>query len=222
VFYIYWHLDPRTNLPVYVGKGKNRRAWHLYNRNGPHTTWIKELAYLNMKPTILIGNSFESEKEAYEVEKIEIELLKKFNCSLLNLAMGGSGGTANVCRKPIICLNTNKRYDSTVSASEDLGFSPKRINSVLKGTKKSYNGYVFRYANEELNVLPNKIRKEKEFFKKHTTSKPIKCNETGETFISITDAANKIGVSDSFIRRHLSGKVKHVRNLTFTKEIICK
>jgi hypothetical protein len=222
-YYIYHHLDPRTNLPVYVGKGKGDRAWDLCLRHVEHKKWIKELKDLGLKPTILVGNHFESEKEAYQVERDDIAVLRALNCKLFNISPGGVGNLGELaklfCTKPIICLNSGKHYNSTVDASEELKILAKRINDVLKGRKKSYRGYVFKYVDEKLNEIPEKIRKEKEFNRRiGVQSIPIICNETGKRYNSSMEASKEFGVSSGYIRSQVRGKIKHVRGFTF-KEI---
>ena len=220
-YYIYWHLDPRTSLPVYAGKGKGDRALDLYNRHPKHIEWIKELSRLGLKPLILVGNHFESEEEAYEIEKIEIAVLRKLNCDMFNIHPGGAGRLAELaplyCKKPIICLTNNRTYDSTVAASEDLGILTKRINDVLRGRKPSYKGYKFKYADEKLNEGPLRLRAKRELRRKLTTSKPIMCVETGKKYISITEAAKELNVDSTAIHAVLSGKNKRVKGLTFKR-----
>ena len=45
----------------------------------------------------------------------------------------------------------------------------------------------------------------------HHCSKPIICIETGETFVSITDAAEHIGVCKSNLSKHLCGNLRSVK-----------
>jgi hypothetical protein len=220
-YYIYFHLDPRdsVSLPRYVGKGKGDRAWDFYGRNKKHKAWVKELKELGLEPLVMIGKVFESEKEVYEVEKTEVDLFKRINGEkILNIAPGGlHQSPSDFTKKPIICLTTGKQYSSTKEAADDLKMLPKRINDVLKGRKKSYGGYKFRYIDESLNIEPDEERERKAFARRHTTAKSIICNETGQIYISITQAANELGINNSTICSHLSGKLKHVRGFTFRR-----
>jgi hypothetical protein len=216
-YYIYYHIDPRNGFPVYIGKGSGKRAYVMYNRNYKHNMWVKELNRLGLSPVVFIGNHFSSEEECYRVEKIEIDVFKKLKVSLVNLADGGLGGLSNVCRKKIICLNSNKVYDSTKQAADELGIKSKRICDVLKGRKPSYKGFKFKYLNEDLNAVAKKRRDKAEVFNKHTTSKPVLCVETNIRYISIKEAAKENGVSSAAISLVLSGKNKKVKNLTFKR-----
>lgn len=216
-YYIYYHTDPRTYLPMYVGKGCDGRAWQFYGRNKKHKAWIKELLKLGLEPIVDIGYIFLDEKEAYKIEEHDIKFLKNLGLAELNIAPGGMGCPSEFVKKPIVCLNTNKIYSSTKEAADDLKILPKRINSVLKGTKKSYKGYVFRYINEELNKKPDELRQEKKNLKGKNGRKAILCIETDKKYISIREAARELGVSDSSIHSFLSGKLSSVRGFTFKR-----
>lgn len=48
------------------------------------------------------------------------------------------------------------------------------------------------------------------------TRKPIKINETGEEFESISACARYLGIDPSCIRQYFAGKTKHVKGFTFT------
>ena len=221
-YYIYHHLDPVTTLPVYVGKGSNDRAFDLTLRHSEHKKWIRGLAEVGLKPIVLIGNRFESEKEAYEVEKQDIAVLRQLGCKLFNISSGGAGNVGDLakmyCRKPIICLNTGKEYDSTVSASEDLKMPTKRINSVLKGKKKSYKGYTFKYVDEKLNEAPRKIRAQKELNRRDGTQcKRVICNETGNIYVSYAAAAKDVGVNIWQMYKHMREKQDSVNGFTFKR-----
>jgi hypothetical protein len=218
MYYIYYHVDPRTNLPVYVGKGKRERAWDTYDRNYKHNIWTSELKRQGLKPIIDVGNFFESEDEAYLAEEKDIEVLKSLGMELVNLVRGGRAHTADVCNKPIICLNNGKTYPSTRMASDDLNMSPKRINDVLKGRKKTCRGFMFRYVKEELNIRQDRIRLEKKNLEGKNRRKAIICNETGKRYVSIMEAARNLGVCESSIRGYFKGKSKSVKGFTFRRD----
>lgn len=216
-YYLYYHIDPRTGFPAYIGKGSGNRYRVMYNRNYMHRIWVKELKKLNLEPFLFILKEFDSEKECLEVEKKEIAIYKKIGVNLLNIADGGAGGLSNVCKKPIVCISNNQVYDSSKLASELLNIPAKRICDVLKGRKLSYKGLKFRYVDEKLNKIPDIKREKAIYFNKHTTSKKIICIETNVVYESITKAAKELGVSSGAIRLVLRGKNKRVRNLTFRR-----
>jgi hypothetical protein len=216
-YYIYYHVDPRTNLPIYVGKGSGTRFKDFFSRGKRHKEWTQELKLLGLSPSFLIGKSFESEDFAYSVEETEIRVLRNLNLNLLNIAKGGRVVMHELYQKPIVCITNNKIYNSTRCAAKDLNFLPKRICDVLKGRKKHYRGHQFRYLDPNLNIIPDKIRQDTELNKKISTSKPIQCIETGKKYISATQAARELGVSNSLIYRHFKGLIKKVKGLTFRK-----
>lgn len=59
MYYIYAYIDPRTDLPFYIGKGKNnRKTDHLREHlgktdNADKVKVIQELALLGLEPGII-------------------------------------------------------------------------------------------------------------------------------------------------------------------------
>lgn len=75
MYYIYAYIDPRTNLPFYVGKGTaNRKFDHLRERDGKtcnrdKLAILKELSSENLTPTIVeLESNIVSEAMAYNRE----------------------------------------------------------------------------------------------------------------------------------------------------------
>lgn len=73
-FYVYLHVDPRTNEVVYVGKGKYGRAWDVTrcrSLNKEHQEWMKELSSYGFVPSdwVIIYNKGMSEEAAFLLEK---------------------------------------------------------------------------------------------------------------------------------------------------------
>ena len=73
-FYVYLHVDPLTQEVVYVGKGKNGRAWDVTrcrNSHKEHQEWMLELTYKGFIPTdwVSIISKNLTENEAFSEEK---------------------------------------------------------------------------------------------------------------------------------------------------------
>lgn len=47
--------------------------------------------------------------------------------------------------KPVLCIETGKRYSSVKKTADDLGISPGGISNVLSGRYKSIKGYHFKF-----------------------------------------------------------------------------
>lgn len=95
MFYVYIYRDV-GEIPIYVGKGKDRRAWAHLSRHDKHP-FVHKLRKMiregyNPQPEILIGDV--DEEFALFVEE---ELIRKFGRvdlgtgTLLNLTDGGEG-----------------------------------------------------------------------------------------------------------------------------------
>jgi hypothetical protein len=75
MFYIYAYIDPRTDLPFYIGKGKDTRKFDHLNEasskkeNKEKFKIIKELKSLNLSPVIIeLETNIENELMAYNRE----------------------------------------------------------------------------------------------------------------------------------------------------------
>ena len=82
MYYVYELIDPRINLPFYVGKGKGNRVYfHLSEQsraksdNFKKFDKIKKIRKEGYEPQIKIVEYFENENDAYDYEE---ELIKKY------------------------------------------------------------------------------------------------------------------------------------------------
>lgn len=81
MFYVYQYIDPRTNLPFYVGKGTNdRKFYHLRETiestiNKRKFYRIQSLKRLGLDPIIKEIAIFDCEADAYQLEE---KLIKQY------------------------------------------------------------------------------------------------------------------------------------------------
>lgn len=99
-FYIYAYFDPVLQVPIYIGRGTRRRAWHHLHRTDTHhplTARIQALRAQGVQPvvTILITRLTNEQANAYEVELIRI-IGRGSAGPLLNLTNGGGGSAGCV------------------------------------------------------------------------------------------------------------------------------
>lgn len=111
-FYIYIYRDPsRDNEPIYVGKGRGKRAWRHLNRKGRHP-FIQRLQFmfkLGIKPDIEIIYALD-EGHAFFMEECCISVIGRKDLGkgpLLNLTNGGEGvsNPSDVTREKIGAAN---------------------------------------------------------------------------------------------------------------------
>jgi hypothetical protein len=98
-YYVYHLIDPRTNLPFYVGKGKDNRAWsHLtetFCKSNPDKSYqIIEIRKDNYELIVTILQSNLGEQEAFDLEEFEIRKYgRRIDGGILtNLTFGQIGG----------------------------------------------------------------------------------------------------------------------------------
>ena len=75
MFYVYQYIDPRTNLPFYIGKGTNERKFYHLNETVETTInkrkfyRIQSLKKLGLNPIIQEVAKFDCEEDAYQFEE---------------------------------------------------------------------------------------------------------------------------------------------------------
>lgn len=87
-FYVYVHRRASDNLPFYVGKGKDKRAWS----QSPRSAFWKNV---KTKHGLIVEIVFDnlSEEEAFQCEKDTILEFRYFGYPLVNLTNGGEGAS---------------------------------------------------------------------------------------------------------------------------------
>jgi len=201
--YLYELLDPRDNLPRYVGitkNLKNRYNNHIIgeiNRKCPKSSWIKSLKKLNLLPIMRVISIVHKD----DIEQIEIDTIKHYRekyPKLKNLSDGGSYGSKSILIKsreiPIVGKNLITGNIITFKSSAEAGrngFSSGSINSVLNNKTLSSNNYVWVYQKDEI-LLSDKFDKIKYKKENKDTGKRsiIGLNDKNETitFNSLSEA----------------------------------
>ena len=105
--------------------------------------------------------------------------------------------------RPIICLETNERFESQARAAKAVGVPREAIYAALRGHIAT-KGLHFYYADEP--------KPDEEFFRNRSWTR-VRCKETGVVYESIAQAARETGVSESNIqaaaKRHGTAKGLH-------------
>ena len=70
-YYVYYHINSKTNEVVYIGKGKNDRAW-TFNGNQRSEQWHQYFKNNQIEVKIVVIDL--SEEEAFEIEKSLIKI----------------------------------------------------------------------------------------------------------------------------------------------------
>lgn len=101
-----------------------------------------------------------------------------------------------VPRKTAIrCLETGKMYESIADASRDTGINHNSIRAVARGDRHKAGGYTWEYVNPAPDKRDNRGCNQ-------PTAKKVRCAETGNQFVSLSDAARAVGLRNgNSIRR---------------------
>jgi hypothetical protein len=96
--YVYTLVDPRNNLPFYVGKGSGERcnahvveAKYYVKRKSLKLNKIRKLMRLGMEPIIIKLEENVSDKQALDLECLLISEMRDLGFKLTNMTDGGDG-----------------------------------------------------------------------------------------------------------------------------------
>ena len=96
--YVYTLIDPRNNLPFYVGKGIGGRcnahvleAKYYVKRKSLKLSKIRKLLRLGMKPIVVKVEENVSDKQALDLECLLIVEMRDLGFNLTNMTDGGDG-----------------------------------------------------------------------------------------------------------------------------------
>lgn len=120
IFYNYLYIDPKYDIPVYVGKGKGARSTaHFYKGCGNkklHNTIQERISEgYDMFPVLTYC---ESEEHSHELEIFWIDFFGREDLgkgTLFNLTDGGGGGDEVVSRR--VPWNKNKKSTQPLNSS---------------------------------------------------------------------------------------------------------
>lgn len=211
-YYVYSHSNEEYGT-FYVGKGSGERLYKTGNRS---QFWKRIASKYGYEAKII--EETDSEEEAYKREIYWIAHFKNLGQCHANFSLGGDG------------VRVEKRW-----------WGPK-ISESLKGIKRPsgldnkaflnfasadelHDLYVIQGLSIDLigskfGVSAQTVWSRLKFFgipirDIKSRGRRIICNETGEEFASITEAARKLCLFRENIRKVLSGKYKHSGGLTF-------
>jgi hypothetical protein len=96
--YVYTLVDPRNNLPFYVGKGSGERcnfhvveAKYYVKRKSLKLNKIRKLMQLGMEPIVVKIEENVSDEQALDFECLLISEMRDFGIALTNMTDGGDG-----------------------------------------------------------------------------------------------------------------------------------
>jgi hypothetical protein len=171
-FYVYQHKTKDTNEIFYIGKGTGFRAhskvrnkyWHKIaskhayivefvktNMNEKEALKLELELTKSLKPRANIclgGGGVSGYKHSPENLKKMRDFVnsEEFKQRMKKLKTGKLSKNPNKPRKPVICVNSGKQYESVTRAARDLNLSTSFICRVLRGKLKHAKGFRFEYV----------------------------------------------------------------------------
>lgn len=125
--YVYEHWRPDKNLCFYVGKGTERRAWQMSNRNSHHKSIASKLTSLGLTIDVRIIKEGLNDQDALNLEIERIQFYGRDN--LANMTDGGDG-----LSKP--CEETRKKMSEAHKGKILTEEHRKNLSKSLSGKKR--------------------------------------------------------------------------------------
>jgi len=141
IFYVYEHWRPDKDLPFYVGKGKNNRAYKMKDRNPHHKSIVNKLFKLGMCVEIRLVDHSLTEDEALHLEKSKIAEWRSLGVELCNKTDGGEGVSGLVmnseARRKMSLAKVGKPGKATMLGKKHTPETRAKMSLVHKGKPKS-------------------------------------------------------------------------------------
>lgn len=173
MFYIYYLIDPRTNLPFYVGFTKNEKT--RLSRHIKEVNQFKKYGKCESNNTLKVGtigqilesnntpifSIIDSTNDFDEIKKLEIEHISKFGLrilntgSLTNMTLGGEGSLGKKKSKEELDRRTATRRErfNGVWHSEETKITMSESRKGYKTGKPSWNTGLNKDNNISLKMM---------------------------------------------------------------------
>jgi hypothetical protein len=168
-FYVYELIDPRTNIPFYVGKGcGNRIHQHILEANKPRDKQVNKFkcAVINnilSNHRVVVESIIQDKLSEQQAFELEIELIAKYGKrwdgtgSLTNFHDGGIGGTGypKEIEQYSITGSFIKSHSSITLAAMEHNIHKSSICAALNGRTLLAGGYRWGYVGDILTPYTN-------------------------------------------------------------------
>lgn len=202
-FYVYEHWRLDRDECFYVGKGKDKRAFNMSNRNTHHRAIMGKLSREGSGMEVRMVATGLTEDEAFALEVERIAFWRKAGADLANHSNGGEGKTgphSEDHKLKIRISNTGKKI--TQHQKDAISASNRR----RKGSKMPPR------SASHLNALSKSLKG-----RLGANKKMVLCVTNGLVFGSATAAAKHCGLSGpSTISEVCNGNRKHTKGLVFS------
>jgi hypothetical protein len=151
---VYAHIDPRTELPFYIGKGTLERANDFRRRSNFYKKISGKIFSCGMTPLVRILHDDLTENEAFEKERIEISFYGRRNNGtgiLVNLTDGGEGVSGfQHSEDAKLRIGAAKKNKTWGEISERRKPKPAMSSETIEKMQRSRAAFVKRQAQQYL------------------------------------------------------------------------
>lgn len=216
--YVIWRNDKPAPEPMYVGKGKGRRALHHFHksdrRNPVKKRIFEKMLQRGTEPTFSLIGTEMTDEEAMTLEARTIRNLGRIatqNGPLANLTEGGEGKASTRVRgerhgHARAVFADGVRYEFLSDAAAALGVYPSAIH---KRINNGWHGYFYVDVGQMQRRRPAKHSSEHIGKMRGSFSNRRKAVIVNDmTFTSLSSAAAFLGVSYATVRKRCSSGVR--------------
>lgn len=123
--------------------------------------------------------------------------------------MYGKKGSQNGASRRVIDVNSKIEYECVAECAEILKLSASKVAAVARGVRAHTVGYIFRYLDENGDII------EPENAKQIKPKKKIRNIDTGEEFDTLAEAGRAYGLNPTNLGNLLRGNKKNSSQSTF-------
>lgn len=220
-FAVYCHTSPSGKRYVGITSQTIRMRWrngYGYEKCPAMWSAIKKYGWRNFKHTVLKEQLTKEEAEAEEKRLIEEwnTFDERFGYNIQHGGLGANCGPRSAAvkekmsknhtgKKAVICIETQKQYDSIISAAKDTGLARVSIKKSCVTQRATVNNLHFTFKKSADAYIPKPA-------KTNGRERPVINMDTGEIFASADEAGRAIGVHGNSIRSVCGNKPHHFRS----------
>ena len=205
--YSIYKITNLVNGKVYIGqtKGSIEKRWKEHCRKNSFCSKLRRAIQKYGKNNFSIEQIDHAHNQE-ELDSKEIFWIKKYNSTEIGYNIA-KGGHITGKQRAVVCLETNKVYDSILECCKELDLLPGMVGAVCSGRKGSHKNLHFAYIDNGI-IQSKRLKKCKE-------PKKVMCYETGVVYKDCLQASKDLGLSRNAVSEVAYGRTPTCNGMHF-------